>query len=70
MTKNVGTLVRVFRGLGAVSMLMCSLFAPVATEIRAPVFGGLGAYLLFTSLKGTCVGYRLMGRNTCAPTAR
>ena len=70
MTKNVGTLDRVFRGLGAASMLTCAFMAPLPLEVRVPVFGSLGAYLLFSSLKGTCLGYRLLGKNTCAASPR
>jgi hypothetical protein len=65
MRKNVGTGDRVTRGLGALGLLTCAFMAPLAVEVRAPVFGLLGAYLLYTAVAGSCLGYRLMGRSTC-----
>lgn len=65
MKRNVGTIDRVFRGLGALAMAGCALMAPLPLTVRAPVFGGLSLYLVFTALAGTCLGYRMMGRSTC-----
>ena len=70
MTKNVGTLDRVVRGLGAAWMLTCAFLAPLAVELRAPIFGTLAAYLLFSSLRGTCLGYRMLGKTTCPANSR
>jgi len=70
MTKNVGTLDRVFRGFGAALMLTGALLAPLAVELRVPLFGSLAAYLLFSSLRGTCLGYLALGKTTCAARAR
>jgi hypothetical protein len=34
------------------------------------VFGVMGAYFLMTALIGTCAGYALIGKSTCATRAR
>lgn len=47
-------------------MILCALLAPLPFLARVPAFGGLGAYMLFTSVAGTCLGYKLMGRSTCS----
>ena len=65
MTKNLGTSDRVLRALAAAGSVAALFLAPLSLEIRAPLFGGMAAYLLFTSLAGSCLGYRLMGRSTC-----
>jgi hypothetical protein len=70
MTRNVGTLDRVFRGLGAVMMIACAFLAPLPATIRMPVFLALAAYLLFTAFSGTCFGYLVMGRSTCPVSSR
>jgi hypothetical protein len=65
MKRNVGNWDRIFRGLGALGMLTCSVMAPLPLAVRVGAFGASGVYLLFTALAGTCLGYRLMGRSTC-----
>ena len=65
MKRNVGNWDRIFRGLGALGLLTCSVVAPLPLAVRVAAFGASGVYLLFTALAGTCVGYRLMGRSTC-----
>ncbi len=70
MTKNVGTMDRVGRGLGAAAMMTCAFLAPLPLAARAAAFGLTGAYLLFTALAGTCLGYRLMGKSTCPVGSR
>ncbi|MFT3706414.1 MAG: DUF2892 domain-containing protein [Archangium sp.] len=65
MTRNVGVLDRVMRAVVAVGSFGGALFAPWPLPIRIGVFGATGAYLLFSSVAGTCLGYRLMGRSTC-----
>jgi hypothetical protein len=70
MTKNVGTVDRMFRGLGAAVMVACAILAPLPTAVRLPLFGGTALYMLFTVLSGTCLGYRLMGRSTCPAAPR
>ena len=66
MTRNVGTVDRVFRGLFAAILLACLAVAPLSLGVRLAAFALPGVYMLFTSLAGTCFGYRLMGRSTCA----
>ena len=70
MKKNVGTSDRLIRALGGASLLTCSFLAPLPLAVRMAVFGVMGAYLLMTALAGTCAGYALMGKSTCATRAR
>ncbi len=63
MKRNVGNAERVMRALAAAALVTCAVLAPLALEVR---LGVLGAYLLFTALAGSCLGYRLTGRSTCA----
>ena len=65
MTKNVGSIERVLRLLGALGFIACAWLAPLPLLVRALVFGGSGVYMLWTALAGHCLGYRLMGRSTC-----
>ncbi len=65
MRKNVGNWDRWVRGIGAVGLFACAVAAPLPQAARGPIFGGMGMYMLFTALVGTCLGYRLMGRSTC-----
>lgn len=65
MQKNVGTVDRVLRGLGAIAMGVAAALVPLPLWARVPVFGLLAVYLAFSTLSGTCLGYRLMGRSTC-----
>lgn len=65
MKRNVGTSDRILRAFGALALFTCAVLAPLPLALRVPLFGVLGSYMLFTSLAGTCFGYRLMGRSTC-----
>ena len=65
MKANVGTADRVLRALVGIAMLVCSVILPLPIVARAAVFGGMGAYLVLTSLVGSCLGYRFLGRSTC-----
>lgn len=65
MKRNVGNGERVMRALAAVAMALGAGFAPIAWELRAGL-GVLAAYMLFTALAGSCLGYRMIGRSTCA----
>jgi len=65
MTKNVGNWDRALRGIAAMASFTCSVMAPLPLTVRAVAFGGMGAYLAFTALVGTCLGYRIMERSTC-----
>lgn len=66
MRRNIGNSERVVRAVIAMAMIGCAFLAPLPLLVRAPVFGGLGTYLLVTALAGTCLGYKLMGKSTCA----
>jgi len=70
MKMNVGSADRWVRGLSALALLSCSVWAPLPLAIRLTTFGGLAAYMLFTALSGTCVGYALMGKSTCPKALR
>ncbi len=65
MTKNLGNRDRALRVLAAAFAVTCAVMAPLPLLVRVAAFGGMGAYLLFTALAGTCVGYMLMGKSTC-----
>ena len=65
MKRNLGGLDRLFRILGACALLTCAVLAPLPLPVRIAAFGSLGAYLMFTALAGTCLGYTLMGKSTC-----
>jgi len=69
MTRNVGNLDRLFRLLGATMMITCGFLAPLPPSLR-PLLFIPGVYMLGTALLGSCLGYRLMGKNTCALPAR
>jgi hypothetical protein len=69
MKKNVGSIDRAARGLGAIALIVCAFLAPVLLEVRA-VMGVMGAYWVFTAFAGTCFGYRLMGLSTCPAERR
>lgn len=70
MTRNVGTLDRIVRGIAAAGLATGAILAPVPWWIRVVVFGANAAYLSFTALGGTCLGYRLIGRSTCSVEAK
>ena len=70
MTRNVGTMDRVARGVGGLGLLTCAFMAPLAAEVRLPLFGAMAAYLAYTALAGSCLGYRMMGRSTCPAEQR
>ena len=66
MKRNVGNKERVLRAVAGLAMATGAVMAPVPLAIRIGGFGVMAAYMLFTALAGTCFGYRLMGRSTCA----
>ena len=68
MVKNLGKSDRAARALAVVALMTCSISAPLPLLVRVSGFGLMAAYLLFTALSGTCLGYALIGRSTC-PTA-
>jgi len=69
MKKNVGSLDRVARALGAFGMGLGALWAPLDLTVRLGL-GITAGYVLFTAAVGTCLGYRLMGRSTCPLESR
>jgi hypothetical protein len=68
MIKNVGSLDRALRSIGALALLLGALLAPLHVGLRAGL-GVMGAYMALTALAGTCLGYRMLGMSSC-PTAR
>jgi Protein of unknown function (DUF2892) len=64
MKRNVGTWDRVFRAITGSAMLVASGLTPVPLLVSV-VMAVNGVYLVGTSLVGSCLGYRLMGRSTC-----
>jgi hypothetical protein len=62
MKHNIGTADRLLRALGGGALL-------VSAYMVSPLIAIPGGYLLLTSLAGTCLGYRMMGRSTC-PVSR
>ena len=70
MNRNLGNRDRILRTIAAVALVPCAVMAPFALYVRMLAFGALAFYLLGTALFGTCVGYRLMGRNTCVLPVR
>jgi len=69
MVRNVGTVDRIARGGTAAALTTCSFLAPLPLETRLIAFAVPAVYLLFTALRGTCLGYRLMGKSTCPTRA-
>ena len=69
MKKNLGSMDRVARGLGALGLVVGAFVAPVEALLRVGL-GATGAYVMFTALAGRCLGYRLMGLSTCPAEPR
>ena len=70
MMRNVGSVDRWLRVLLGLALAVGAVAAPFSWGIRLGVFGLNAAYLLWSALAGSCVGYRLMGRSTCPATGR
>jgi hypothetical protein len=70
MEKNLGKSDRTIRALSVIVLAAGSAFAPLPLLLRVPAFGLMGAYLLYTVLSGTCLGYALLGKSTCPNEAR
>ena len=66
MQKNLGRGDRVLRAIAVVALLTCGVFYPLPLLVRVPTFGLMAAYLLYTVLAGTCLGYALIGKSTCS----
>lgn len=69
MQKNVGSMDRLTRGLGALAIVVCAFLSPVPLWAQFAL-GASGLYVLFTALFGACLGYRLLGMSTCPAEAR
>jgi len=65
MKKNLGNADRALRAAAVVALVTCSVALPLPLLIRVSAFGSMAAYLLFTVLAGTCLGYKLIGKSTC-----
>jgi hypothetical protein len=70
MTQNLGRADRAARAISAIPLVMCGVLAPLSLELRLAAFVAPAVYLLATAIAGTCLGYRLLGRSTCAVPAR
>ena len=70
MTRNVGNAERIARALVAVALIVAAFLAPLPLVVRAAGLGGMAAYMLFTALSGTCLGYKMMGYSTCPVSQR
>jgi hypothetical protein len=64
MTRNLAQWDRALRVVAALAMVAAAGVAPVAPWARV-LLGVNALYLAFTSLSGTCLGYRLLGASTC-----
>jgi hypothetical protein len=65
MARNVGNFDRVARSIAVLPLIACSVLTPLPLVTRILAFALPAVYMLFTALKGTCLGYRLMGKSTC-----
>ena len=67
MQNNLATWDRIFRVLAALLLEAGAVWSPLpeSTGLRVAGFGLMGAYMLYTALAGTCLGYRLIGFSTC-----
>lgn len=70
MTHNVGARDRWTRVLVALALLSCTVTAPLPFAARLLAFGLPAGYLALSALAGTCIGYTLMGKSTCARPGR
>ena len=66
MTQNIGTRDRTVRAVASLVFFACTVAAPFPIHVRIFAFAIPGIYMMGTVLVGTCVGYKLMGRSTCA----
>lgn len=64
--KNLGTKDRLARVVVATPLLMCGMIAPLSLAARMGLMAAPGIYMLGSALFGSCLGYRLMGKSTCA----
>ncbi len=65
MNHNVGNLDRLVRGIAGFAMAGSPLVLPLPGALGIGL-GMMGMYLVLTAVFGRCLGYRLLGRSTCA----
>lgn len=65
MKQNLSRMDRVIRLVAAAGLAGGAVAAPLPWALRIAGLGLSAAYLLFTVLAGTCLGYRLLGISTC-----
>jgi hypothetical protein len=65
MTKNLASWDRVARGVAAMLMATCAVMAPLPLSVRVGALALPAIYMVLTALRGTCLGYRMMGLSTC-----
>lgn len=68
MTKNLASWDRIGRGIAAALMATCAVMAPLPLVVRVAALALPAAYMAFSALRGTCLGYRMMGISTCPVT--
>ncbi len=66
MNHNVGSLDRTIRGIAGIAMASSAFVLPLPFPALGVALGAMGGYLVLTALFGRCLGYRMMGRSTCA----
>ena len=65
MIRNIGNVDRIARAVALVPLTACSFMAPLPLTTRLIAFALPAVYMLFTGLRGTCLGYLMMGKSTC-----
>ena len=65
MIRNIGNIDRIARAVALVPLTACSFMAPFPLTTRLIAFALPAVYMLFTVLRGTCLGYLMMGKSTC-----
>lgn len=61
---------RLTRLAGAGMTFTCAVMAPLPLAVRAAAFGSMGAYLLYSALRGSCYLSRLFGRSSAPDRGR
>lgn len=70
MQRNLGSSARIARLVAVLPLTACAVMAPLPLPLRLLAFGAPALYLLGTSVFARCLGYALMGRNTCPMHSR
>jgi hypothetical protein len=66
MTRNLAVWDRWLRIVMALPLVVCSVWAPLSLWMRLTAFAVPAVYIVWSALRGHCVGYALVGRSTCA----